>query len=45
MTQKEESFAGQFVDQIEAVQAEHILEYGEEIGLGNCAYTVAVIDD
>lgn len=34
-----------FIRQIEALHAEHILEYGEEIGLGDCAYTVVTIDD
>lgn len=34
-----------FVEQIEEMNAEYVLEYGEEIGLGDCAYTIISIDD
>lgn len=33
-----------FVEQIEAMNAEYVLEYAEEIGLGNSAYTLVVIE-
>lgn len=37
--------SGDFVEQIEEMNAEYVLEYGEEIGLGDCAYTIISIDD